>query len=68
MYAARVAYALLRELLGQPAAAELLQGVVKSGRPAHAYLFQGPAGVGKGTAALAFASEEEAGPASAPVK
>jgi DNA polymerase III subunit delta' len=55
VYAARVAYALLRELLGQPAAAELLQGVVKSGRPAHAYLFQGPAGVGKGTAALAFA-------------
>jgi DNA polymerase-3 subunit delta' len=45
----------LRELLGQPAAAGLLQGVVKSGRPAHAYLFQGPAGVGKGTAALAFA-------------
>jgi DNA polymerase-3 subunit delta' len=45
----------LSELLGQPAAAEFLRGIVARGRPAGAYLFQGPAGVGKGTAALAFA-------------
>jgi DNA polymerase-3 subunit delta' len=55
VYAAHVANVRLRDTLGQPAAAELLQGVVRSGRPAHAYLFQGPAGVGKGTAALALA-------------
>ena len=55
VYAARVANVRLRELLGQPAAGELLRGIVTSGRPAHAYLFQGPPGVGKGTAALAFA-------------
>ena len=45
----------LNALLGQPAAAEFLRGIVARGRPAGAYLFQGPPGVGKGTAALAFA-------------
>jgi DNA polymerase III subunit delta' len=55
VYAARVANVRLSELLGQPAAGELLRGVVSSNRPAHAYLFQGAPGVGKGTAALAFA-------------
>jgi DNA polymerase III subunit delta' len=45
----------LAELLGPPAPAEFLRGVVARGRFANAYLFTGPAGVGKGTAALAFA-------------
>jgi DNA polymerase-3 subunit delta' len=45
----------LSELLGQPAAASFLRGVVAGGRYANAYLLYGPMGVGKGTAALAFA-------------
>jgi len=45
----------ISELLGQPAAAAFLRGVVARGRYANAYLFHGPAGSGKGTAALAFA-------------
>lgn len=40
---------------GQPAAVNMMQGAVRSGRVAHAYLFAGPRGVGKATAARAFA-------------
>jgi DNA polymerase III subunit delta' len=45
----------LSELLGHPAPATFLRGVVAGGRYANAYLFHGAPGVGKGTAALAFA-------------
>src|SRR5690606_1640335 len=43
------------QVRGQPAAVNMMQGAVRSGRVAHAYLFAGPRGVGKATAARAFA-------------
>jgi DNA polymerase-3 subunit delta' len=44
------------EILGQPAAIEMLRGVLGTGRVPHALLFHGPEGVGKSTVARAFAA------------
>jgi len=44
------------EILGQPAAIEMLRGVLAKGRVPHALLLHGPDGVGKATVARAFAA------------
>lgn len=44
------------QIRGQPAAVNLIRGVLTSGRVAHAYLFVGPRGVGKATAAAMMAA------------
>ncbi len=45
----------LSDILGQPAAINLLQRAVLWKQPHHAYLFHGPESAGKGTTAKAFA-------------
>lgn len=44
------------QIRGQPAAVNLIRGVLKTGHVAHAYLFVGPRGVGKATAAEMLAA------------
>lgn len=46
----------MRDLPGNPHAAERLRRLVQAGRVGHAYLFAGPDGVGKRTLALEFAN------------
>jgi len=45
----------LRDLRGQPAAREMLEVALSTGRVHHAYRFEGPAGVGKEIAAFGLA-------------
>lgn len=44
------------QIRGQPAAVNMMRGVLDTGRAAHAYLFVGPRGVGKATTAWTVAA------------
>lgn len=47
---------MMRQILGQDRAIEILQAALRGGRIGHAWIFHGPPGVGKRTTAEAFAA------------